>query len=203
VRSRPIYINTLVLHVPWQRNRPSHQRLPYLHRHQAQDEPRHNPTFTTTTIQGGQPYHTIGSAQLATFLILPFALSSTSIPKFLDPISANYQSYHYATTNHPQAPPATQITYHPAPPQLTYPMPNNTNANQLKAEPNPPPPHLRSKLRNLCNKPRIFPPMAPYSQSSEVQTQTLKPKDSIGTTIAKLTMSLLKHPVTQTKWLTY
>jgi hypothetical protein len=88
VRPRPIHTEILVLHVPWQRNRPSHQRLPYLHRHQAQDEPRHHPTITTITIQGGQPYHAMGSAQPATFLILPSALSSTSIPKFLDPISS-------------------------------------------------------------------------------------------------------------------
>jgi hypothetical protein len=85
-----------------------------------------------------------------------------------------YQSYHYATTNHPQPPPASQITYHPALPQITYPTPSNTNANQLKAKLNPLLPHLRSKLRNLRNKLRIFPLMAPYSQSPEVQTQILK-----------------------------
>jgi hypothetical protein len=56
---------------------------------------------------------------------------------------AYYQSYHYTTTNHPQSPPAPQITYHPALPQITHPTPSNTNANQLKAQPNPrlsPPP---------------------------------------------------------------
>jgi hypothetical protein len=55
---------------------------------------------------------------------------------------ANYQLYHYDTTNHPQPPLAPQITYHPVVPQITYPTPSNTNANQLKAEPNPllPPP---------------------------------------------------------------
>jgi hypothetical protein len=48
------------------------------------------------------------------------------------------QSNHYATTNHPQPPPSPQISYHPALPQITYPMPSKTNTNQLKVEPNPP-----------------------------------------------------------------
>jgi hypothetical protein len=57
---------------------------------------------------------------------------------------AYYQSYHYATTNHPQPPPAPQITYCPALPQITYPTPSNTNANQVKVETNPLlPPHLQ------------------------------------------------------------
>jgi hypothetical protein len=53
---------------------------------------------------------------------------------------AYYQSFHYATTNYPQPPPSPQITYHPTLPQITYPTPSDTNANQLKAEPNPQPP---------------------------------------------------------------
>jgi hypothetical protein len=52
---------------------------------------------------------------------------------------AYYQSYHYATPNHPEPSSAPQMTYHPALPQITYPAPSNTNANQLKAEPPPPP----------------------------------------------------------------
>jgi hypothetical protein len=53
-------------------------------------------------------------------------------------LPAYYQSYHYATTNHLQPLPAPQITYIPALPQITYPMLSNTNANRVKAEPNPP-----------------------------------------------------------------
>jgi hypothetical protein len=53
--------------------------------------------------------------------------------------SAYYQSYHYAIPNHHEPSPAPQRTYHPALPQITYPVPSNTNANQLKAEPPPPP----------------------------------------------------------------
>jgi hypothetical protein len=41
---------------------------------------------------------------------------------------AYYQSYHYATTNHPQSSPISQITYHLVVPQIAYPTPSNTNA---------------------------------------------------------------------------
>jgi hypothetical protein len=56
-----------------------------------------------------------------------------------------YQSYHYATTNHPQLASVAQITYPPSVPQITYPMPNNTNP-QVKTEANPsphPPPQIQ------------------------------------------------------------
>jgi hypothetical protein len=105
--------------------------------------------------------------------------------------SAYYQSYHYATSNHPEPSLAPQMTYHSALPQITYPTPSNTNANQLKAEL----PHLRSKLKNLCNKPNTFQPTTPYSQSPVVQTQTLKPKGGEGITITKSIMSLSKVPL--------
>jgi hypothetical protein len=52
--------------------------------------------------------------------------------------SAYYQSHHYTTPNHLEPSPAPQMTYHPALPQIAYPMPSNTNVNQLKAEPSPP-----------------------------------------------------------------
>jgi hypothetical protein len=48
---------------------------------------------------------------------------------------AYYQSYHYATTNHPQSSPAPQIAYPPAVLQITYPTQNNTNP-QVKIEAN-------------------------------------------------------------------
>jgi hypothetical protein len=50
---------------------------------------------------------------------------------------AYYQPYHYTITNHPPPPPAPQITYTPAVPQITYPVQNN---NQVKTKANPPPP---------------------------------------------------------------
>jgi hypothetical protein len=50
-----------------------------------------------------------------------------------------YQSYQYATTNQSQPSPTSQITYPMAVPQITCPMPNNTNP-QVKTEAKPPPP---------------------------------------------------------------
>jgi hypothetical protein len=57
-----------------------------------------------------------------------------------------YKSYHYTTTNHPQCPPAPQITYPPPDPQITYPppapqitYPGQNNNPQIKNEANPPP----------------------------------------------------------------
>jgi hypothetical protein len=50
-----------------------------------------------------------------------------------------YQSYCYATTNHPQPTLVPQITYPPAVPQITYPTQSNNNATkQVKTKPNPP-----------------------------------------------------------------
>jgi hypothetical protein len=62
MRPRPLHIKTPVLHVPWQRDQTSHQRLPHLYRHQMENEPRHHSTFTTTTTQRSQPHHAMGSA---------------------------------------------------------------------------------------------------------------------------------------------
>jgi hypothetical protein len=45
--------------------------------------------------------------------------------------------------------------------------------------------HLRNKFKNLRNNSRTSPLMAPYSQSLEVQTQTLKPKGNAETIIGK------------------
>jgi hypothetical protein len=80
-----------------------------------------------------------------------------------------HQSYHYATTNHPQPSSISQITYQPAVPQITCPTPSNTNTNQVKIEPNHHH-HLRREFKNLRNNPIPSPPMAPYSQLPEVQT---------------------------------
>jgi hypothetical protein len=52
---------------------------------------------------------------------------------------AYYQSYHYATTNHPQPSLVQQIIYTPPVPQITYPTPHNSNP-QVKMEINPSPP---------------------------------------------------------------
>jgi hypothetical protein len=64
---------------------------------------------------------------------------------------AYYQSYHYATTNHPQHLSTSQITYPLAMPQIIYPMSNNTNP-QVKTEANPllpPPPQIHRCFARL------------------------------------------------------
>jgi hypothetical protein len=66
-----------------------------------------------------------------------------------------YQSYHYATTNHPQPLLAPQITYSPTMPQITYPLPNNTNP-QVKTKVNPPPPPL-PQIQEPPQQPDTFP----------------------------------------------
>jgi hypothetical protein len=125
----------------------------------------------------------------------PYQNSQTQPPAYC-------QSYRYATTNNPHPLPIPQITYHPVVSQITYPTPTNTNANQVKIEANPPPPPPHHKPKNLYTNPKTFPPMVPYSQSPEVQTQTSKPKHNLKTIIAKSTTSLMKVPLPKLNGLT-
>jgi hypothetical protein len=96
---------------------------------------------------------------------------------------AYYQSYHYATTNHPQSSSTPQITYPPLIPQITYSMPNNTN-KQNKPETNPPH-HLCYKSVSLHRKSTTFPPMVQFSPSPKVPTPTSTIKGNGDTTIDK------------------
>jgi hypothetical protein len=59
----------------------TNHRTPHLHRHQMENGPRIHSTFATTTLQGGQPHHAMGSAQQATLRILPSTLSNPNIAK--------------------------------------------------------------------------------------------------------------------------
>jgi hypothetical protein len=70
---------------------------------------------------------------------------------------AYYQSYHYATTNHPQPSPIPQITYHPTVQQIMCPTPSNTNANQVKTETNPLPPSPPPQVQEPLQQPENFP----------------------------------------------
>jgi hypothetical protein len=89
---------------------------------------------------------------------------------------AYYQSYHYVSTNHPQHSPIPQLAYHPTVPQITYPTHVTPTPTKSKLKPIHPHFHLRHKFKNLRNNLRTFPPMVPYSQSPEVQTQTSNQK---------------------------
>jgi hypothetical protein len=112
---------------------------------------------------------------------------------------AYYESYHYATTNHPPPPPAPQITYHPALPQITYPTPSNTNANHLKAEPNPllPPP---PQLRNLRNKTRIFPTHGTIHTITKGSNTDFETKRQRRDYYRQVNHVAIEGPITHTKW---
>jgi hypothetical protein len=86
------------------------------------------------------------------------------------------QSYHYATTNHPQPWPTPQITYPPTVPQITYSMPNNTNPH-VKTEAYPPPPHL-PQIHEPPQQPNTFPTRGTILTITGVPTPILIPRDS-------------------------
>jgi hypothetical protein len=106
---------------------------------------------------------------------------------------AYYQSYHYATPNHPQPLPASQITYHPALPQITYPMPSNTKANQVKAEPNPPlhPPPLQTEN---------FPTHGTILTITGDSNTDFKTKRQRIDYYCQVNHVAIEGPITQTKW---
>jgi hypothetical protein len=70
---------------------------------------------------------------------------------------AYYQSYHYATINHPQPSLIPQITYHPVVQQIMCPTPSNTNAKQVKTETNPLPPPPPPQVQEPLQQPENFP----------------------------------------------
>jgi hypothetical protein len=105
------------------------------------------------------------------------------------PPLAYYQSYYYATTNHPQHPPAPQITYPPSPPQIayplvvsqiTYPVQNNHPKSKMKPIHHP---HLCHKPKNPSSKMKPSQLMAQSLELPEVPIPTLTPSDSAGTII--------------------
>jgi hypothetical protein len=159
--------------------------------------PRIQPAFTANGTQISQPHYAMGSPPPAIFVILPFACHNQPSTIFATTSNirhqnnqaqapAYYQSYHYATTNHPQFSPTPQITYPPAVPQIRYPMPNNTNPHvNTEANPPPPPPHKSKSLRNSLTP---SPPTAQSSQLSEVPTLILIPRDSVETITYKSIM---------------
>jgi hypothetical protein len=114
-------------------------KLPHLSRDKKENGARFRTTFASIHTPRSQSHHAVGSPPPTIFPTLPFAFSATTNHNNQTQSPAYDQSYHYATTNHPQPSPAPQITYPLPVPQITYPMPNNTNP-QVKTETNPPPP---------------------------------------------------------------
>jgi hypothetical protein len=131
----PIYIDT-----KWKMDQESTQPSPQLPSrevnhtmqwapHNRQHSPSYSPHYPTQAYQNSQ----------------------TQLPAY-------YQSYHYATTNHPQPSPIPQITYHSTVPQITYPTPSNTNANQVKTETNPPHLHSATSPRSFATTQKLSHP---------------------------------------------
>jgi hypothetical protein len=118
-RSRPVYSQTSVLHVSQQRDRPSHQRLSHLLRVKKENGPRLHKSFVAICTQRSPPHHAVEPSPPAILSILSFVFFTTCLPNQSCNTSGYYQSYHYATTNHPQHLPAPQKTYPPPPPQIT------------------------------------------------------------------------------------
>jgi hypothetical protein len=138
----------------------------------------------------------MGSAQPATFLIIPFALSSTNIPKFPYPTFSILPIIPLCHPNHPEPSPASQMTYYPALPQITYPAPSNTNTNQLKAEPPPPPQQAQEPLQQTEHFPThdtIF----TITRGSNIDFETKRQRRNY---YRQANHDVVEGPVTQTKW---
>jgi hypothetical protein len=113
---------------------------------------------------------------------------------------ANYQSYHYTTTNHPQPLPTLQTTYHHALPQITYPMLSNTNANQLKAEPNPPPPPPPQQAQEPPQQTENFPTHGTILTITRGSNTDLETKRQHRDYYRQVNHVVVEGPITQTKW---
>jgi hypothetical protein len=111
-----------------------------------------------------------------------------------------YQSYHYATTNHPQPRPTPQITYHPALPQITYPMPSNTNANQVKAEQNSPLPPPPQQEHEPPQQPEKFPTHGTILTIIGGSNTDFETKRQCRDYYRQVNHVIVKGPITQTKW---
>jgi hypothetical protein len=111
---------------------------------------------------------------------------------------AYYQSYHYATTNHPQPSPVTQITYPSPVLQITYPMPNSTN-QQTKPETNTPPP----PLLQICEPPQQndnFPTNETNLTITRGSNTAFDNKRQLRDYYRQVNHVVVEDPITKTKW---
>jgi hypothetical protein len=114
--------------------------------------------------------------------------------------STYYQLYHYATTNHHQPPPAPQITYHHALPQITYPTSSNTNANQVKDEPNPPLPPPLQQAQEPSQQTENFPTHGTILTITRGSNTDFKTKRQHRDYYHQVNHVVVEGPITQTKW---
>jgi hypothetical protein len=123
---------------------------------------------------------------ILTFVFLPQVYQTNQAPPL-----AYDQSYHYTTTNHPQCPPAPQITYPPPVPQITYPPQARQITYQgktitLKSKMKPIHHHnLRHKIKNLSNKVKLSQLMTQSLQLPVIPTSISTPSSSAETITEK------------------
>jgi hypothetical protein len=110
--------------------------------------------------------------------------------------SAYYQSYHYTTPNHLDPSPAPQMTYHLALPQITYPSPSNTNANQLKAKLPPPPQQAQEPPQQT----KHFPTHGAILTITSGSNTDIKTKRQRRDYYHQVNYVIVQGPVTQTNW---
>jgi hypothetical protein len=111
-----------------------------------------------------------------------------------------YQSYHYATTNYPQPPPAPQITNHPALPQITYPTPSKTNSNQAKSETSPPLPLPPQQAQEPPQQTENFPTHGTILTITGGSNLDFKTKRQHRDYYRQVNHVAVGGPITRTKW---
>jgi hypothetical protein len=142
-------------------------------------------TFIATATQGSQPHYAVKPSAPAILPTLPFAISTTDIPKHPCP-SSNLLPI-LPLRNHQPSSTFTSSTNNLSPIvlQITYPIQNNTNtnANQVKIEPNPP-----------------LPPPPPPQQVQEHPQQPENPKRQRRDYYCQVNHAVVEGPISQTKW---
>jgi hypothetical protein len=113
---------------------------------------------------------------------------------------AYYQSYHYATTNHPRPSPVPQITYPLVVPQITYPTQNNTNANQVKTEPNPPLPPPLQQVEEPPQQAENFPTRGTILTIIGGSNTDFETKMQRRDYYCQVNLIVVEGPINQTKW---
>jgi hypothetical protein len=109
---------------------------------------------------------------------------------------AYYQSYNYATTNHPQPSPAPQIIYPSSVPQITYPMPNTTTP-QVKTETDPPcPPQIQEPPQQT----NTFPTHGTILIITIGSNTDFDTKRHHRNYYRQVNHVVVEGPITQTKW---
>jgi hypothetical protein len=149
--------SSLCTDIPWQRNQTSHKRLPHLPRVQKKDGARLQPTSTAIIVQRSELHNALATASQSIFSILPFAVSTTNLPKEpsrsfgllpIIPLCHNQPSLAFANS--------------------TNNIPSASTTNHI--------PDARPQFYELPQQNDTFPPMTQSLQSPEVLTPISTPR---------------------------